>query len=343
MSSGDGRPGGSAQGSRCQSPLSGSARGGSVVVVISPGARISRERRGAASGHSERAGLVAGGNGAKLGNTQAIGLLEAVEVDTAGVALRQPGHLAKVRLQAPRCAVDPIEFEVETAQHRIGADHPLNERQRRGLAPGRRLRGNARGDAYNEDDCDCSPHLAHRGQSARSSARRSRVECSKLDRLSRNAAFLLTLRDSGVRFVAADMPEANDLSVGIRALVDEQEREAISRRTKEALAAARAGGVRLGNHPTAPLRSGGLDGAVRRPGRPSRAMPPVARPKMGVIGLAAGACRGTTHTRSTFAMRVCPPHGRKAREGTMAEKDKTMSTEEAIDKIWELAKAIDTC
>ena len=49
---------------------------------------------------------------------------------------------------------------------------------------------------------------------------------AKLDRLSRNAAFLLTLRDSGVRFVAADMPEANDLTVGIMALVAHQEREA---------------------------------------------------------------------------------------------------------------------
>ena len=42
---------------------------------------------------------------------------------------------------------------------------------------------------------------------------------AKLDRLSRNAAFLLTLRDSGVRFLACDMPEANDLTVGIMALV----------------------------------------------------------------------------------------------------------------------------
>ena len=54
---------------------------------------------------------------------------------------------------------------------------------------------------------------------------------AKLDRLSRNAAFLLTLRDSGVSFVAVDMPEANDLTVGIMALVAQQEREAISRRT----------------------------------------------------------------------------------------------------------------
>ena len=45
---------------------------------------------------------------------------------------------------------------------------------------------------------------------------------AKLDRLSRNAAFLLTLRDSGVRFSAVDLPEANDLTVGIMALVAQQ-------------------------------------------------------------------------------------------------------------------------
>ncbi|MBN8906814.1 MAG: recombinase family protein, partial [Rhodospirillales bacterium] len=69
---------------------------------------------------------------------------------------------------------------------------------------------------------------------------------AKLDRLSRNAAFLMTLRDSGVSFVAADLPEANTMTVGVMAVVAQHEREAISRRTKEALAASRARGTKLG-------------------------------------------------------------------------------------------------
>ena len=86
---------------------------------------------------------------------------------------------------------------------------------------------------------------------------------AKLDRLSRSVAFLSALQDSGAKFVAADMPEANDLTVHIMAAVAQAEREAISRRTTDALRAAKAAGRKLGNpNGAAALRRAGKGNAA---------------------------------------------------------------------------------
>ena len=70
---------------------------------------------------------------------------------------------------------------------------------------------------------------------------------AKLDRLSRNRSFLMKLQDSSVKFVCSDMPEANNFTIGLMACMADYERELISERTKAALKAAKARGVKLGN------------------------------------------------------------------------------------------------
>ncbi len=91
--------------------------------------------------------------------------------------------------------------------------------------------------------CD-RPQLAAALAAAR--AHRAVLVIAKLDRLARNVHFVSGLMESGVEFVVADMPKVNRLTVHILAAVTEEARM-ISARTKAALAAAKARGVRLGN------------------------------------------------------------------------------------------------
>ncbi|MBA84046.1 MAG: resolvase [Rhodobacteraceae bacterium] len=86
----------------------------------------------------------------------------------------------------------------------------------------------------------------------------AKLVIAKLDRLSRNAAFLLNLQESGVDFTACDMPDASPFTVGIMAVLAQQESKMISERTKAAMQAAKARGKTFGNpNGSAPLRRAG--------------------------------------------------------------------------------------
>lgn len=70
---------------------------------------------------------------------------------------------------------------------------------------------------------------------------------AKLDRLSRNVGFIYTLRDTRVQFKCCDMPDANSVTIGIMAVLAQEERERTSQRTKDALAELKKQGIRLGS------------------------------------------------------------------------------------------------
>jgi DNA invertase Pin-like site-specific DNA recombinase len=86
---------------------------------------------------------------------------------------------------------------------------------------------------------------------------------AKLDRLSRDIEFIAKLQKSSTKFVCADMPEANELTIGLLAVIAQHERQTTSARTKAALAAAKARGQRLGNpNGAAALRRAGKGNAA---------------------------------------------------------------------------------
>lgn len=91
---------------------------------------------------------------------------------------------------------------------------------------------------------DSRPQLAAAMQACRQAG--AALLIAKLDRLSRDVAFIAGLMKSDVRFIACDMPDADAFRLHIEAAIAEEERRRISARTKAALKAAKARGVVLG-------------------------------------------------------------------------------------------------
>jgi DNA invertase Pin-like site-specific DNA recombinase len=89
---------------------------------------------------------------------------------------------------------------------------------------------------------------------------KTKLVIAKLDRLSRNLAFIAALMESGVEFIAVDNPHATKLTVHILAAVAQHERELIAQRTRDALQAAKARGKKLGNPKLAAARNRAIEG-----------------------------------------------------------------------------------
>ena len=102
---------------------------------------------------------------------------------------------------------------------------------------------------------------------------------AKLDRLARNVAFISTLMEQGVPFVACDMPTATPFMLHIYAAMAEEEARAISQRTKLALAAAKARGKKLGGWRGGPARDTAMAtaGTIRRADDFAADVGPIAR------------------------------------------------------------------
>lgn len=128
---------------------------------------------------------------------------------------------------------------------------------------------------------------------------------AKLDRLARNVAVVASLMESGVRFVAVDMPEADNLTIHVMAAVAEREAQLISGRTKAALAARKARGLKLGKpeNLTAEAQRRGAEASKQR-----------AVQDMRTVAAYAGALRSQGLTLRAIAVQL-EQHGFQTRQG----------------------------
>lgn len=139
-------------------------------------------------------------------------------------------------------------YRVSTAKQGLGLDAQAAAAERFAASRGGRILA-----SFEEKESgknDHRPQLAAAIQACK--ARKAVLLIAKLDRLSRNVAFLFQLKDrlaaAGVEVIAADMPEVlqNTLMLSVMAGMAQHERELISSRTKAALAALKASGKKLG-------------------------------------------------------------------------------------------------
>lgn len=138
---------------------------------------------------------------------------------------------------------------------------------------------------------------------------------AKLDRLSRDAHFLLGLEKAGIEFIACDMPNANRLTVRLMAVIAQEEREMIAARTKTALAAAKARGRTLGGWRGGPKvnSSLGREAQRRQADRFAASVLPLVRVRQRE-GLSLRAIAATLNSNCIMTVCVRSAHRRLSRE-----------------------------
>lgn len=121
------------------------------------------------------------------------------------------------------------------------------------------------------------PRLAYALKQAR--RLRAPVLVSKLDRLSRDVAFISGLMAEGVPFIVTELgKDVDPFVLHLFAALSEKERRLIAHRTKEALQAMKRRGIRLGNPSAKSLRAAGRKGVQVRQERAAqfaRSMQPI--------------------------------------------------------------------